>query len=78
MTQHITAVPLNTTRELSSVILDALASVDVTQGDSICACALTLGRLLAPHKLDQEDEIKVVQDVVDWIGLYWASREGMN
>jgi len=76
--QQIASVPLPAIRELSSEIFDALAEVDATQGDSICACALTLGRLMAPHKLSNEDEVKVVQDTVEWMGTYWANKSGVN
>jgi len=76
--QQLTAIPLPLVRELSSEIFDALAEKDATQGDSICACALTLGRLMAPHKLTLEEEVKCVQDMVEWVGTYWASKGGVN
>ena len=62
------------TDELSKKILGALQDDSTSVGYGLLACALTLGRLLNVGKtLEDEVEVKWLEDVMNWAGLYFTT-----
>lgn len=61
--------------ELANMVMTTLAQSDATNGLSICACAVTVGRLMAPRTISSEEEMKFMQDLVEWVGLYWSGLD---
>lgn len=62
------------THDLSVRLLSTLQSVHAPISYSMLACALTLGRLanMGGKDLGEEEEIKFVQDTMDWTRAYWG------
>lgn len=60
--------------DLAQTILGALQEQDTTIGYGRLACALALGRLATVGDvLDDDTEIKFIEDVSEWVGMYFGA-----
>ena len=59
--------------KLSRAIMSALVGSECSIGQGAMACAMSIGRLLNPGKtLSDEVEIKFVEDMMEWVGMYFV------
>lgn len=63
-------IPLAETHRLSMAVVHLLERETI--GSAIAACGLTIARLCNPTaRLTEEQEIKFVQELMEWAGSYW-------
>ena len=64
------------THDLCMKILSALGEETFEYG--MAGCALAIGRLskAGEPNLLPDEEIKFVQDMLDWVAAYWGAGEG--
>lgn len=61
------------TEKHASIIIGALADKEVSIGQGLLACCLTMCRLLNPTKdLRDEEEIEFIQALMEWLGAYFT------
>lgn len=55
-------------------ILQALEANHVPLNVGVAGAALTMGRLLSPVPMDEDEEMNLVNDLMEWIGVYFAKE----
>jgi hypothetical protein len=61
--------------EVQGLSLDLLTHLEkegCSIGEGVAAAALTVGRLMSPHTLKAIEEIKFVQDLLEWVSMYYV------
>lgn len=61
--------------EVAELSMDLLASLDdsgVELSLGTAALALSLGRIMAQRRLTTKEQLKFVQDLLEWSGMYFA------
>lgn len=61
--------------DLAQTVMKALIDDEALYGESVCACAVVMGRLMAPREINSEEEMKFMQDIIEWAGLYWSGLD---
>jgi len=62
--------------EVGENILHHLIDGDTELTYAQLGCALALVKLSSPEEVTQDDEIKFVQDIMDWVSIYWGEGPG--
>lgn len=44
-------------------------------GPGVAGLSVVLGRLMAPREINSEEELKFMQDVIEWTGMYWSGLD---
>lgn len=61
---------------LSLSILTSLEEDEVATGVAAAACALTIGRLMTPKIMSQNEEVSFTKNLLDYLALYFSGGEG--
>lgn len=56
-------------------LLDFLEAHNTKVSLAVVAMVLSVGRLLAPEDVSDEDEVKFVQSMLDFMGAYYAKGQ---
>ena len=73
-----TTVDYNEVHEVSVELLKMLQMSGSSVSVGASALALSLGRCLTPNPMSDDEEIKFVQDALEWTGMYLGSDGGVN
>lgn len=58
--------------DLSLDLLQTLEEEGVTIGLGVAGLALSIGRLLSQAVLEEKDEVKFTQDLLEWASMYFV------
>jgi hypothetical protein len=61
--------------DISLDVLQLLEDEEVEVAEAAVALALSLGRIIAPKTLEQDEQIKFTQDLMEWAGCYFAEGQ---
>ena len=56
--------------QLSFGLLHNLSQHDVSVGDGVAACALTIGRLLFDQEMNEDEEANFIATIIEFASLY--------
>jgi hypothetical protein len=70
---HTVAVSYNTVNALVNNMMGALSGEGASIGDGVVAAMLMIARL-SNDGLSQEDEVRFIQDISEYIGAYWGEQ----
>ena len=59
------------THEISMLLLETMERKQISRAYGMLGCALSLGRLSSDHELDDEEEVRFIEDIMHYIGAYW-------
>jgi len=71
-----TSFNLGEVQEISLHLLAIFPRQGVGSETATVAAALTFGRLVGKVMMDNEDEVKMIQDFMDFAGAYFAKGDG--
>lgn len=64
------------THDLANQIVQDMAEANVEVGYCALACALVIARIFSVEKnLSDEQEVKFIEDLTDWVGAYFGDTD---
>jgi hypothetical protein len=73
--RELVTVNMEEVHKTSLDILELLEEDDVELKLGLVAIALTFGRVASPKVLTQEEEVKFLENILEYIGLYFVEGE---